>query len=58
MMLETRNDISAASEEYRNKKANVVQVITNKNPEMGDRKAMTPNPVATPLPPENFIQIE
>ena len=57
-MLDTRNDISAESEEYRNKRANVIQVKTNKNPEIGYSKAMTPNPVATPLPPENFIQTE
>ena len=56
-MLDTRNDISAESEEYLNNKANIIQVITNKNPEIGDRIAMIPNPVATPFPPENFNQI-
>ena len=43
--------------EYLNKKAITIQVIINKNPDIGDSIAMIPNPVATPLPPENFNQI-
>ena len=56
-MLDTKNARSAESEEYLNKKAIIIQVIINKNPDIGDNIAMIPNPVATPLPPENFNQI-
>ena len=56
-MLDTKNARSAESEEYLNKKAIIIQVIINKNPDRGDSIAIIPNPVATPLPPENFSQI-
>ena len=56
-MLDTKNARSAESDEYLNKKAIIIQVIMNKNPDIGDSIAMIPNPVATPLPPENFNQI-
>ena len=56
-MHDTKNARSAESEEYLNKKAIIIQVIINKNPDIGDSNAMIPNPVATPLPPENFNQI-
>ena len=55
--LDTKNARSAESEEYLNKKAIIIQVIINKNPDRGDSIAIIPNPVATPLPPENFNQI-
>ena len=56
-MLDTKNARSAESEEYLNKKAIIIQVIINKNPDRGDSIAIIPNLVATPLPPENFNQI-
>ena len=56
-MLDTKNARSAESEEYLNKKAIIIQVIINKNPDIGDSIAIIPSPVATPLPPENFNQI-
>ena len=56
-MLDIKNARSAESEEYLNKKAIIIQVVINKNPDIGDSIAMIPNPVATPLPPENFNQI-
>ena len=56
-MLVEKNAISADSDEYLNKKAIVIQVTINNIPETGDRIAIMPRPVATPLPPENFNQI-
>ena len=56
-MLELTNAVSAAREEYFIKYAIEIQIAMNSIPEMGDSITITANPVATPLPPENFNQI-
>ncbi|GIS14701.1 MAG: hypothetical protein CM15mP117_01330 [Alphaproteobacteria bacterium] len=53
-MLDTKNARSAESEEYLNKKAIIIQVIINKNPDIGDSIAMIPNPVATTFATRKF----
>ena len=56
-MLEATKAESAAKEEYLIKYTTVIQVAINSIPELGDSIVITANPVATPLPPENFSQI-